>query len=153
MPLHLFLRPELIRAELTVANRRALFIELGRMAATIGLDAAAVTKALGAREREGSTGFGGGVAIPHARIEGLEAPVGMVVRLVPPVDVQAVDGQPVDVVLALLSPVDAAGEHLRALAGLSRVARSAAMLDKLRGARSRDALVALLMAEDERDAA
>jgi PTS system nitrogen regulatory IIA component len=142
------LHPDRIRTGLGCGNRRGLFAEIGRLAAATlpNLDAATVVRALESREREGSTGFGGGVALPHARIAGMAAPAALVLRLEPAIDMKALDGAPVDLVLALLSPLDAPGEHLRALACLGRVARSSATLEMMRGARSRDALAALLTA-------
>ena len=70
-----------------------------------------------------------------------------------PIDFKAIDDVPVDIVFLLLSPTDAGAEHLKALAAVSRVVRNAATLEKLRGARSRDAFAAVLMEADERDAA
>ncbi len=105
------------------------------------------------RERLGSTGFGQGVAIPHGKIEGLNRIYCLFARLSEPVDYKSIDGQPVDLVFLLLSPPDAGAEHLKALAAISRVTRHAPTLEKMRGARSRDALAAVLMGADERDAA
>ena len=78
---------------------------------------------------------------------------GLFARLSEPVDYKAIDGEPVDLVFLLLSPPDAGAEHLKALASISRVIRHAPTLEKMRGARSRDALAAVLMGADERDAA
>ena len=105
------------------------------------------------RERLGSTGFGNGVAIPHGKIAGLTELYCLAARLNEPLDYKAVDGQPVDLVFLLLSPLDAGAEHLKALAAVSRVIRHAPTLEKLRGARSRDAFAAVLLGVDERDAA
>ncbi|MBX4389252.1 PTS sugar transporter subunit IIA, partial [Mycobacterium tuberculosis] len=94
-----------------------LFALLADVAArAYGLDAAAVAAALAARERLGTTGFGGGIAIPHGRIEGLESVRGVMMRLDRPIDFGAVDDSPVDLVFMLLSPVQAGAEHLKALA-------------------------------------
>ena len=73
--------------------------------------------------------------------------------LAEPVDYKAIDGRPVDLVFLLLSPPDAGADHLKALAAISRVIRHSTTLEKMRGARSRDALAAVLMGADERDAA
>jgi PTS system nitrogen regulatory IIA component len=116
-------------------------------------DAAEILSSIGERERLGSTGFGQGVAIPHGKIEGLARIYCMFARLSDPVDYKAIDGQPVDLIFLLLSPPDAGAEHLKALAAISRVTRHAPTLEKMRGARSRDALAAVLMGADERDAA
>jgi PTS system nitrogen regulatory IIA component len=119
----------------------------------VGAPPAAVLAGLNEREQLGSTGFGQGVAIPHAKIDGLDDIYALFARLGEPVDYKAIDGRPVDLVFVLLSPPDAGAEHLKALAAISRVTRDAATLERLRGARSRDALAAVLMGADERDAA
>ena len=118
----------------------------------LGLDPAAIIAALNEREQLGSTGFGQGVAIPHAKIDGLSQIYALFARLGELVDYKAIDGRPVDLVFLLLSPPGAGAEHLKALAAISRVTRDAATLERLRGARSRDALAAVLMGADEREA-
>lgn len=153
MSLAYFLNPDHVRIDVVAGNKRALLTQIGQLAAQLGVDAAEVSAALADRERQGTTGFGDGIAIPHARIPGLSAVHGLVLRLNPPVDYRALDGRDVDLVFALLSPPDATAEHLQALATISRLARNHAYTAKLRGARSRDALVAVLLAGEERDAA
>ena len=146
--------PEGVVVGLAVATRKALFQQIGQVAAPIvARDATEITRALIAREKIGSTGFGGGVAIPHARIAGLPRIVAVVARLVHPLDFDAVDDVSVDIVVALLSPAQAGADHLKALARISRRLRDARFVDKLRGAGSADALYALLTADDARDAA
>ena len=105
------------------------------------------------REKLGSTGFGNRVAIPHGKVDGLTNIYAMLVRLAEPVDYKAIDGAPIDFAFLLLSPPDAGAAHLKALAAVSRTIRNAATMEKMRGARSRDALAAVLMSADERDAA
>lgn len=145
---------ESIRPALAANTKRALFQALGQVAAQrLGLDAATVVNAVAERERLGSTGFGNGVAIPHGKLDGLARVWCMVARLAEPIDYKAIDGQPVDLIFFLLSPPDAGAEHLKALAAVSRTLRHSATVEKLRGARSRDALAAVLMGVDERDAA
>jgi len=140
MQLHDFLDFESIRVGLSGGNKRKLLQQLGQMAgARLGFDPAAIVDTISERERLGSTGFGNGVAIPHGKVEGLKRIYAMVVRLAEPVDYKAIDGQPVDLVFLLLSPPDAGAEHLKALAAVSRVIRHGPTLEKLRGARSRDA--------------
>jgi PTS system nitrogen regulatory IIA component len=149
-----FLDFESIRVGLSGGNKRKLLQMLGNMAgARLGYEPQAIVETVAERERLGSTGFGNGVAIPHGKVEGLKRIYAMVVRLAEPVDYKAIDGQPVDMVFLLLSPPDAGAEHLPALAALSRVVRHGPTLEKLRGARSRDAFAAVLMGADERDAA
>ncbi len=145
---------EAVEASLTVANKKALFQQLAANASRqSGLDAKDVLASLNTREKLGSTGFGGGTAIPHGKIAGLDKVFGAFARLAQPIDFGAVDGMPVDLVFLLLSPPDAGADHLKALASVSRAFRDRQMLDKLRGARSRDALYALLAGEEARNAA
>ncbi len=139
---------------LAVNGKKALFQKLGEMAAAVyGLDAAQVTEALMERERLGSTGFGGGVAIPHAKLPGLDRMRGLVVQLDPPIAFDAVDEAPVDIVFALLSPVDSGADHLKTLARVSRFLRNEDQVARLRGAHSDGALHALLSGGEARDAA
>ena len=139
---------------LTVNRKKQLFQKLATLAAcAYGLDADEVGDALFERERLGSTGFGGGVAIPHAKIAGLDRMCGLVVLLDPPVPFDAVDDAPVDIVFALLSPVDSGAEHLKTLARVSRYLRDDNQVARLRGAKSDAALHALLAGGGARDAA
>jgi PTS system nitrogen regulatory IIA component len=120
--------------------------QLANLAAQrLGVETALILSSVNEREQLGSTGFGQGVAIPHGKIEGLSRIYGLFARLGEAVDYKAIDGRPVDLVFLLLSPLDAGAEHLKALAAISRVTRNAATLEKMRGARSRDALAAVLM--------
>ena len=145
---------EAVDSGLSVANKKALFQQLASAAARLtDVPAKLIVSALNEREKLGSTGFGGGTAIPHGKIEGLKQVFGYFARLSTPVDYQAVDGLPVDLVFLLLSPPDAGAEHLKALASVSRTFRDRQTLAKLRGARSKDALFALLAGEETRDAA
>jgi PTS system nitrogen regulatory IIA component len=149
-----FLDFEAIKPALPAGNKRALLNQLASIAAArLELPAAAIVETLVEREKLGSTGFGQGVAIPHGKVEGLKQIYGLFVRLAEPVGYKAIDRKPVDLVFLLLSPPDAGAEHLKALAAVSRVVRNAPTLEKMRGARSRDALAAVLLGADERDAA
>ena len=148
------LRPDAVHKDVAVANKKQLFQHLASAASQLyDVDARHVTDRIGARERLGSTGFGGGVAIPHAKIDGLAAVSGVFLRLAQPITFDAVDNLPVDLVFLLLSPVDARANHLKALARISRQLRDRGFLAKLRGAGSRDALYALFSADEARDAA
>lgn len=143
-----------IDADLSATNKKALFQQLGAAASRqTGIAAKAIVAALNAREKLGSTGFGAGTAIPHGKVEGLDQVFGYFARLSAPVDFGAVDGLPVDLVFLLLSPPNAGADHLKALASVSRAFRDRQTLAKLRGARSKDALFALLAGEESRDAA
>jgi PTS system nitrogen regulatory IIA component len=154
MQLSEFLDFDAIKPSLSGGNKRALLQQMAQFAAgRLEVDAAEILSSISERERLGSTGFGQGVAIPHGKIEGLARIYCMFARLSEPVDYKAIDGQPVDLIFLLLSPPDAGAEHLKALAAISRVTRHAPTLEKMRGARSRDALAAVLLGADERDAA
>ena len=145
-----FLDFDAIKPAMAAGSKRGLFTLLGQVAApAVGLQPAAITLALAEREKMGSTGFGGGVAIPHARLEGLSRIYAMVARLPSAIDYKAIDGVPVDLVFLLLSPPDAGPLHLKALAAISRAVRHAPTVEQLRGAKSRDALAAVLMGVDE----
>lgn len=96
------------------------------------------------REALGTTGFGAGAAIPHARLPGLDACVALVARLPQPVDWQANDGEPVDTLVLLLSPEDTGADHLKALARISRTLRDPATLPALRAAETGEAMLAAL---------
>ena len=143
-----------IDADLVAANKKALFQQLASAAAKLtGLPAKTIAASLNAREKIGSTGFGGGAAIPHGKLEGLDNVFGYFARLETPVDFQSIDNMPVDLVFLLLSPPDAGADHLKALARISRAFRDAQTVAKLRGARSSDAIYALLAGGEARDAA
>ena len=156
MPVDLsdLLAPELVAVGLPAASKKTLFTQIGALAApALGVGARAVAETLMTREREGSTGFGGGVALPHSRVEGLHRIVLVVARLSHPLDYGAVDDVAVDVVAAMFSPPDAGAAHLKALARVARRFRDRGLLAKLRGAGSPDAIYALLAADESRDAA
>ena len=149
-----FLDFDSIKTAFPGGNKRSLLLQLANLAGQrLNLDSAAILSSLVERERLGSSGFGLGVAIPHGRIAGLTQIYGLFVRLGEPVDYKALDRVPVDLVFLLLSPPEAGAEHLKALASISRVTRHAPTLEKMRGARSRDALAAVLMGADEREVA
>ena len=105
------------------------------------------------REKLGSTGFGRGVAIPHARFPGLQRPVAALLKLEQPADFAAADGLPVDLVFGLLSPADSGATHLHALAAISRMVRDEAMHDALATAPDAEALYALITNALDQDAA
>ena len=148
------LPPGGITAGLAATNKKQLFQQLGAIAGTlIGVDPKLVVDRLGERERLGSTGFGGGIAIPHAKIDGLDHVVGLFARLATPIEFAAIDALPIDLVFVLLSPPEAGVDHLKALARVSRRMRDRTFVDKLRGAGSADALYALFASGESRDAA
>src|SRR5580698_2934712 len=134
-------------------KRQALRVVAELAARSFGLKAAEVLDALLEREAVGSTGVGYGVAVPHARLRGLTHLRGVFVRLEQPVPFDAVDDCPVDLIFALFAPPEASGEHLRALARVSRVLRQADLREQLRQARTADTLHALLVQEARPSAA
>ena len=137
-----------------VDTKREILTSLAsRFAQVYGLSADAVLEAIEDREKLGSTGFGRGVAIPHARMAGLSGPVAAVLKLQAPVAFDAADGMPVDIVVGLLSPEDAGAVHLHALAAISRTMRDERMHEKLANASDRETIYALLANVVDRDAA
>ncbi|HEV2533596.1 PTS IIA-like nitrogen regulatory protein PtsN [Phenylobacterium sp.] len=139
-----------ISLRVSAANKRQALAVISEIAArNFGLDVGEVLDALTERELAGSTGVGHGVAAPHARIEGLQRMRTVFVRLEHPVEFDAVDDQPVDLLFALFAPKDAGAEHLRALARVSRLLRQASVRERLRQARTADAIHAILVQESE----
>ncbi len=127
------------------AKRQALNVAAEVAARLYGLRAGEVLDALLSREEEGSTGLGAGVAVPHARMKGLDRVRAVFLRLESPINFEAVDDQPVDLMFVLLAPAEARTEHLRALARVSRALRRPDLREHLRQARTPDALHALLV--------
>lgn len=133
MELTTILRSDAVRALGAASSKKRLFQELGEVSSAVyGLKADDVSSALQERESLGPTGVGQGIALPHARLEGLDKVIGVFVRLEKPLDFDSVDRQPVDLVFALLAPQDAGVEHLKALALVSRTMRDPALCSKLR---------------------
>lgn len=126
------------------SKRQALSVIAEIAARTFGLKAAEVFDALMEREAAGSTGVGHGVAVPHARLAGLERMRGVFVRLEQPIEFDALDDKPVDLLFALFSPPQSGSDHLRALAKVSRALRQSDLREQLRQARNGDAIRALL---------
>ena len=135
-----------ITLRVSAANKRQALAVIAELAGrNLGLDAGVILDGLSEREQAGSTGVGHGVAAPHARLEGLQRMRGVFVRLDQPVQFDAVDDQPVDLIFALFAPVDAGAEHLQALARVSRLLRQPDLRRQLRQARTADAVHALLV--------
>lgn len=130
------LRPENVLVDLDALSKPQLLQQLaGRAARATGLDEAALLGALSHRETLGSTGMGQGIAIPHSSPAGLDKPFAILARLAKPVEFDAIDDRPVDLVFLLLSPADRAS-HLKALSVASRRLRSAEVTERLRRART-----------------
>ena len=127
------LRPEAVRVLGHMTSKKRLFQELGDMAGTVyGLNPAVAVDGLQERESLGPTGVGHGIALPHARLEGLDRIVAVFVRLERPMDFDSVDRQPVDLIFTLFAPKDSGVDHLKALALISRTMRDAEVCRKLR---------------------
>ncbi len=130
------------------SKRQALHVVADVAAQALGMAEEKVLEALLEREALGSTGLGAGVAVPHARLEGVERVTAVFVRLDTPVAYGAVDDRPVDLLFALFAPPRAGADHLRALAAVSRALRSPEMREQLRQARTADAIRALFVRDN-----
>lgn len=139
---------EAIAPALKATSKKQLLQELAaRAAETYALDSRTVFEALMERERLGATGMGHGVAIPHARLHGVDSILGYFARLDKGVDFDAADGAPVDLVFLLLAPEDAGADHLKALARVSRLLRNEGRCAKLRSTADASAIYAILTEE------
>lgn len=136
-----FLSPRRVAVDLRAANKTTLIRELARRASDeLKISADVISAALLKREGLGSTGMGNGFAIPHASIKEITAPFGMLVRLEHPLDFDAVDGQPVDLVFLLLVPEPSQGQQLNCLASVARHLRDPVTLQALRTAKDAPAM-------------
>jgi len=145
MELSTIIRPAAVKVLANVSSKKRLFQDLGDIVASAyGMDAEAAFGALQDRESLGPTGVGHGVALPHARIEGLEEVVGAFVRIEKPLDFDAVDRQPVDLIFALFAPDGSGVDHLKALALVSRTMRDSGVCSKLRANDDPDTLHTIL---------
>jgi len=143
-----------IAPRVSAADKRQVFSVIAEIAArTFGIKAPQILDALLEREAAGSTGVGHGVAAPHAILPGLDRMRGVFLRLESPIEFNAVDDRPVDLVFALFAPPDCGCDHLRALAGILRRLRQADLREQLRRARTPDAIRALLVQEPQSSAA
>lgn len=146
--------PKAVVSNVPGNSRKQVFQVLSeRLAALSGLDDRAILETLRQRERLGTTGVGQGLAIPHGRIAGLDHLVGLFAKLAKPVDFEAMDGQPVDLVFVLLAPEDAGADHLQALARIARLFRNAGIAQKLRQVDDEATLYAILTTENANRAA
>lgn len=145
MPLNDLIAPDAVIPALKANSKKQALQELAVHAARVtGLDERAIFDTLLQRERLGSTGIGDGLAIPHGKPAGLTRLVGMFARLEKPIDFEALDGQPVDLIFLLLAPEGAGADHLKALARVARILRDPAVVAKARASRDGDALYAVL---------
>lgn len=139
------LSPDAVVAHLKAANKKQVLQEMAHRASQLTrLPERRIFETLLEREKLGSTGMGQGIAIPHGRVPGIQKMTGLFAQLDHPVDFDAMDDQPVDLVFLLLAPEDAGADHLKALARVSRLLRNQAVCEKLRGAPQAATLYALL---------
>lgn len=133
MQLGTILQPAAVKVLSGTTSKKRLLQELAEMAAQAhGMCSKRCIEALLEREALGPTGVGRGVALPHARLPGVERVVGVFLKLEKPVDYDAVDRQPVDLIFALFAPENSGVDHLKALAAVSRTMRDASICAKLR---------------------
>jgi PTS system nitrogen regulatory IIA component len=137
--------PEAIYPSLKAKTKKQALQEMAQRASALtGVDAREIFDTLMQRERLGSTGIGSGIAIPHGRVAALRKIVSVFARLEEPIEFEALDNEPVDLIFLLLAPEHAGADHLKALARISRLLREPATIDKLRASRDRAALYSVL---------
>jgi nitrogen PTS system EIIA component len=145
MDLDSILTVESVIPRLKASSKKQALQELARKAAEItGLEQREVFDVLLERERLGTTGVGGGIAIPHGKLPALDRLRGVFARADRAIDFDSIDDRPVDLIFLLLAPEAAGADHLKALAKVSRLLRDPGMCDKLRGCETNDAILALL---------
>ena len=145
MPLNDLVAPNAILPALKVNNKKQALHDLAARAAVLsGQSEKAIFEILMQREKLGSTGVGRGIAIPHGRIAGLPRIVSLFAKLEEPIDFEALDGEPVDLIFLLLAPEHAGADHLKALARISRLLREPSTIEKLKAAKDRAALYSVL---------
>lgn len=145
MDLSDLVQPQAILPALKANSKKQLLQLLAeRAAAVTGIPEREIFDTILQRERLGSTGVGNGIAIPHGKLAGVKKITGVFARLEQPVDFEALDDQPVDLVFLLLAPEGAGADHLKALSRIARVLRDADVVAKVRGTRDAAAIHALL---------
>ncbi|MFT3989087.1 PTS IIA-like nitrogen regulatory protein PtsN [Aestuariivirga sp.] len=134
-----------VLANVKAPNKKQLLQDLSQaLAKRVAIDHRIIYETLLQREKLGSTGIGQGIAIPHGKIATLGRVYGLFAKLAQPIDFDAVDGQPVDLVFVLLAPDHAGADHLKALARISRMLRDPQVVAKLRGTETAEGLYAIL---------
>lgn len=140
------LDPFNVLVDVRAADKTRLLADLAeRAAAAVDLDAKTIASSVMAREALGSTGLGDGIGLPHARLEGLGRPFAAMARLKKPIEFDAVDGQPVDLVIFLLLPLATANDNLTTLASIARRLREPGRLKRLRQASDSSKMLAALL--------
>lgn len=137
--------PQAVIPSLKVNNKKAALQEIAAKAASISeASERDILDVLLQREKLGSTAIGNGIAIPHGKLSKMSRLFGLFARLDRPIDFDALDGQPVDLVFVLLAPEGAGADHLKALARIARMLRDRDLANKLRDARDAEAIYAVL---------
>jgi PTS system nitrogen regulatory IIA component len=145
MPLTDLVAPNAVVPALKVNSKKQAIQELAAKAAKLtGLPERTIFETLLQREKLGSTAVGNGIAIPHGKLSKLDNLFGLFARLERPIDFDALDGQPVDLIFLLLAPEAAGADHLKALARVARLLRDADVARKLRESRDAEAIYAVL---------
>jgi nitrogen PTS system EIIA component len=145
VPLTDLIAPEAVIPALKVISKKQALQELAAKAAGLtGQNERAILEVLMQREKLGSTAVGNGIAIPHGKLPKLEKLFGLFARLGRPVDFEALDAQPVDLIFLLLAPEGAGADHLKALARVARLLRDPDIVHKLRASQDAEALYAVL---------
>ena len=148
------INPESVIANLKVTSKKQALQELSKkIGALVDQEERVIFDLLLERERLGTTGVGDGIAIPHGKLNSLDKLCGWFARLERPVEFDAIDERPVDLIFLLLAPESAGADHLKALARVSRLLRDKAACDKLRGSDTAEALYSLLTEQTENRAA
>jgi nitrogen PTS system EIIA component len=145
VPLTDLIAPDAVIPALKVISKKQALQELAaRAAALTGQNERSIVEVLMQREKLGSTAVGNGIAIPHGKLPKLERLFGMFARLGRPIDFEALDAQPVDLIFLLLAPEGAGADHLKALARVARLLRDPDVAHKLRDSRDIEALYSVL---------
>ena len=154
MDLSDLIKPDAILGSLKANSKKQVIQALAERAAEMtGIEERQIFETLLQREKLGSTGVGGGIAIPHGKLAKLDRIFGLFARLPKPVDFEALDDQPVDLVFLLLAPEGAGADHLKALARIARLFREPGVVSKLRASSDKSALYAVLTEGATPDAA
>lgn len=140
------IKPDHVIAKLRATSKKQALQDLAKRAAEVtGQPERALFSTLMKRERLGTTGVGNGIAIPHGKLATLDKLYGLFARLDQPIDFDAIDDRPVDLIFLLLAPESSGADHLKALARVSRLLRDKPTCEKLRGTDDAEALYALLV--------
>jgi nitrogen PTS system EIIA component len=154
MPLTELLRSDAVLPAVRAQSKKQLLeVVAGHASRLTGIAERVIFDALLQRERLGSTGIGNGIAIPHSKFEGLGQLTGFFARLEKPIDFEALDGAPVDLVFVLLAPEGAGADHLKGLSRVARILRDPTVTAKLRASREADVIYALLTQSPEQSKA